>query len=291
LSGHPSNLQKAESIMNLKDILVHVDSNSTTPARLKVAIELAQQHDAHLTGLYVDPGVKLPPLMDAPLPASFFDELQQQALANREQATQTFNEAVANTQLLTEWRVADGELVRTLETHGSYADLLVVGQTSDDDTKVVAGGLADAAVLGVGRPVLVIPYIGAQRAVGRRVLVAWNGSRESVRAVNDALPLLQRAEVVEVMFVNPPEQRALGGHIAGTDISLHLARHGVRVQTHQAASSDIDTGDLLLSRAADFGADLIVMGAYGHSRIREFVFGGVTHHVLRHMTVPVLMSH
>jgi nucleotide-binding universal stress UspA family protein len=277
--------------MELKNILVHVDSNSTTPARLNVAIELAQEHDAHLTGLYVDPGLLLPPLMDAPVPASYFDQLQEDALARRVQAAQTFKDAIANTQLLTEWRVADGELVRTLETHGSYADLLVIGQTSEDDTKVVAGGLADAAVLGVGRPVLVIPYIGVQRSVGRRVLVAWNGSRESVRAVNDALPLLQRAEVVEVMFVNPPEQRTLGGHTAGTDISLHLARHGVTVQAHQTAGNDIDIGDLLLSRAADFGADLIVMGAYGHSRIREFVFGGATHHVLRHMTVPALMSH
>jgi nucleotide-binding universal stress UspA family protein len=119
-------------------------------------------------------------------------------------------------------------------------------------------------------------------------VIAWKCTAEASRAVHDALPILVRAKSVTVMEVNPPAGRA--PHIAGTDIAAHLARHGVRVEVSPTTAAEIGVGDAILSRAADLGADMIVMGAYGHSRLREFVFGGVTLHLLRHMTVPVLMS-
>jgi nucleotide-binding universal stress UspA family protein len=125
--------------------------------------------------------------------------------------------------------------------------------------------------------------------VGERVLVAWNGTRESTRAVHDALPMLVRAHSVAVMEVNPkPDETP---RIAGADMATHLARHGVRAEVSSIVADEIDVGDAILSRGADLGADLVVMGAYGHSRLREFAFGGVTRHVFKHMTVPVLMSH
>jgi len=143
--------------------------------------------------------------------------------------------------------------------------------------------------LGVGRPVLIVPRYGTFETVGERVLVAWNGSREATRAVHDALPLLKLASSVTVLSIDP--EHDTGDRIPGADIALHLARHGVAAEGMSTVGLDISVGDLLLSRAADLGADLIVMGAYGHSRVRELVLGGATRHILQHMTVPVLMSH
>jgi nucleotide-binding universal stress UspA family protein len=137
--------------------------------------------------------------------------------------------------------------------------------------------------------VLVVPRYGTFDTVGERVLVAWNGSREATRAVHDALPILKLATKVTVLSIDP--ERDTGDRIPSADIALHLARHGVAAEGTSTVGLDISVGDLLLSRAADLGADLIVMGAYGHSRMRELVLGGATRHILQHMTVPVLMSH
>jgi nucleotide-binding universal stress UspA family protein len=127
--------------------------------------------------------------------------------------------------------------------------------------------------------------------MGRNVLVAWNGSREATRAVNDALPILERAEKVTVLAVNPRKGGGDHGDIPSADIALHLARHGVKAEASQTVSNELEVGDTILSRLADFGSDLVVMGAYGHSRMRELLMGGVTRELLQHMTVPVLLSH
>jgi nucleotide-binding universal stress UspA family protein len=145
-------------------------------------------------------------------------------------------------------------------------------------------------VMGAGRPVLLIPYAGTFERCGESVLISWNASREAARAVADALPLLKRAREVNIVSFNPAEGGDWG-EIPGADIGLWLARHDVRVTVHQCRSKEIDIGNQLLSRAADFGSDLIVMGAYGHSRAYELMLGGVTRTLLRSMTVPVLMSH
>jgi nucleotide-binding universal stress UspA family protein len=139
--------------------------------------------------------------------------------------------------------------------------------------------------------VLVVPHTGSFTSVGRRVLVGWNASREATRAVHDALPLLAGAESVTVSAVNP--RRGLGAHgeEPGSDIARHLARHGVRVTVEHTAAPEIGAADILLNRASELSADLLVVGAYGQSRLREFLLGGVTRSLLREMTVPVLLSH
>jgi nucleotide-binding universal stress UspA family protein len=140
-----------------------------------------------------------------------------------------------------------------------------------------------------GRPVIVLPPRAKVSQV-RRVLVGWNAEREAVRAVADALPLLVRAEVVEVLVVDPESHRAAHGQEPGADIARYLARHGVHVEVRRLSSGSDDVGHLLLSHAADFGADLVVMGAYGHSHLNEWIFGGVTRTALREAGLPVLMS-
>src|SRR3954454_13493204 len=146
-------------------------------------------------------------------------------------------------------------------------------------------------MLSSGRPVLAVPYAGQFERVGERVLVAWNASRESTRAVNDALPLLRGAKVVTILAVNPRQGIEGHGDVPAADIALHLARHGVKAEAAHTVAKDISEGDALLSYAADIGADLIVAGAYGHSRARELVFGGVTRTLIAEMTAPVLLSH
>ena len=178
--------------MALKDILVYIDNDPGVDARLDVAIALAEQHGAHLTGLYVNRGIMLPTVVDAPISPELMTLLESQAAERMNDAEQVFAKATAKSDALTEWRVADGNPAEQLELQGRYVDLIVLSQKQKDILNSEYGGLPDAAVMGSGRPVLIVPYVGAQPTLGRRALVAWNASRECVRAVNDALPILRR---------------------------------------------------------------------------------------------------
>jgi nucleotide-binding universal stress UspA family protein len=143
-----------------------------------------------------------------------------------------------------------------------------------------------------GRPVLIVPNGGVQRRVGEKVLVAWNARREAARAVFDALPILRGARDVKVVWVNPQAERERPQDTpAGDDICTSLARHAVRCQATEQIAPRGSVGETLLACAKDMSADLLVMGCYGHTRARELVFGGASRHVLRHMAIPVLMSH
>jgi nucleotide-binding universal stress UspA family protein len=142
--------------------------------------------------------------------------------------------------------------------------------------------------MSAGRPVLMVPYAGRFPDTGKRVLIAWNAGREAARAVTDAMPLLSKAQSVEVVAFGEGGDH---GEVPGADLALFLARHGVKATAARQHAPGVDIGNQILSRAADVNADLIVMGAYGHSRLRELALGGATRSVLDAMTVPVLMAH
>jgi nucleotide-binding universal stress UspA family protein len=182
----------------------------------------------------------------------------------------------------------EGTTPEILALHGRYADLLVLGQ---DDPESDNAGLLETVLFDSGRPVLAIPFAGNFNSIGKRVLVGWNASREASRALHDALPLIAKADTTTVFLANP--KRGLGAHgeEPGADIARHLARHGLMVEVAKAVADDVSDSALLLNHASDMGADLLVMGAYGHSRLREFILGGVTRSLLREMTIPVLLSH
>jgi len=167
----------------------------------------------------------------------------------------------------------------------------VIGQKNPEWPSGVGQEFERNVPLAAGRPVLVVPYAFEHRPLGHRVLVAWNASREAARAVSDALPLLKRAGHVHVVAFQPERSGTAHGEEPGADVGLYLTRHGVKVTASSYENSTVDIGNQLLSRAFDLSADLIVMGAWGHSRLREFVLGGVTRTLLETMTVPVLMSH
>ncbi len=277
--------------MTLKDLLVYVDNDPACASRLQVAVALAASQGAHLTGLHVMVPSPLPGYLEAELPPAFYAEQERQLAERARRAEGRFRERARREGLAHEWRVTEGSLIATVKLHARYADLAIVGQGIDlADAPGELAFLPEELALGVGRPVLVVPRYGTFETVGERVLIAWNGSREATRAVHDAMPLLARAEAVTVLSIDPPDD-ARAGRLPGADIALHLARHGVRAEASVTQATDISVGDVLLSAAADRSADLIVMGAYGHSRVREMVLGGVTRHLLQHMTVPVLMSH
>ena len=164
----------------------------------------------------------------------------------------------------------------------------IMGQSNpDEDVAPTTRTLPIHTVMDSGRPLLVVPYAGTFATVGKRVLVAWNGGREASRAVHDALPILEGAELVSVLSINPKGE----DHFPGFDISVELARHGVKTEALRTVSGYVSVGDLLLSEAADLSVDMIVMGAYGHSRLREFILGGASQQLMDSMTVPVFMSH
>ena len=276
--------------MGLKDLLVHVDNDPACSARVDVAAVLAARHEAHLTGLHPMEWPRLPGYVEIELPATFLDEQRRQLEGLARQAETRFRETTRRRGIQGEWRVDTGDIIGITKLHARYADLTIVGQGIDlKDAPHDLRFLPQELALGVGRPVLVVPRYGTFDTVGERVLVAWNGSREATRAVHDALPILKLATNVTVLSIDP--ERDTGERLPSADIALHLARHGVAAEGMSTLGLDISVGDLLLSRAFDLSADLIVMGAYGHSRVREMVLGGATRHILQHMTVPVLMSH
>ena len=273
----------------MKDILVYLDGSTRDAVGVDLALALARQHQAHLTGLHVIAPPFVPVMTHVPIPPEIIEE---QVRFGREQAERVgaaFRARVDAAGMPAEWRAAEGYASEVVGLHARYSDLVVLGQTDPD--AATAADLPDRVALSAGGPVLVVPRAGTFPSVGERVLVAWNASRESKRAVDDAMPILKHARAVTVVVVKPQQSAARHGEVPGADIALYLARHGVRAEAAQVYGEDVAIGDLLLSRAADLGADLIVMGAYGYPRLMELVLGGVTRALLAHMTVPVLLSH
>ena len=275
--------------MNYKSILVHIDNGQVCKQRIDVAVKFAQKHEAHLTALYWVPNPMTPMALESGVTPEILQALMEESEQLAAAAEQLFTRAVKSADLQSEWRAVDDPLPGQLALHARHADLVIAGQYDPSDTKSTANAVVVQMTLASGRPTLMIPYIGTQaEEIGERIMVAWNGSREAVRAVHDALPLLTAAQNVEVIAINPDSGQ---DEIPCADICIHLARHGVHVNAKESRTKNIRVGDEILSRAADEAADLIVMGAYGHSRMRELVFGGATREVLEHMTVPVFMSH
>jgi nucleotide-binding universal stress UspA family protein len=290
----------------LKDLLVCVDRGSASDARLRFAFNLARAHRAHLGGAYVVPKaedvIAHPPAGVVPpgplrglvqgggmTPSGAVTEVLREAEV-AEAAAQLFNYELRLHGIKGEWRLFDtGEQSELIEL-AKTVDLTITGQVSSDTRSPVIR--PEDIAIGTGRPVLVVPYAGSfHETVGKRALVAWDGSREAVRALNDALPLLGDAEAVTLIFVGPRETALERQRVSLDRVVRHLQRHDIAAQAEEAVQGEIAISDVLLSRAMDLGADLIVAGLYHHSQLREALIGGVSRDLLDHMTVPVLMSH
>jgi nucleotide-binding universal stress UspA family protein len=280
--------------MRIGDILVLLDPTPAGMNRLDAACQLAARHGAHLVGLrcadplsrvmlHADPSAGM-------LVAELLDRLRAEAREKAAELEAAFLAATARAGVAAEWRLVEGSALDHIALHARYADLVLLGQPDPARSRPGMDAVIEEALFASGRPVLVLPH-GAGALPARRVLLGWNASREATRAAHDALPILAAADAVLVFAANPGRGINGIGDLPGADIARHLARHGAKVEVRQGSSDDLAAGDLLLNEASDWGADLIVMGGYGHSRWREMVLGGVTRSLMRQMTVPVLMSH
>ena len=296
--------------MALKDILVGVDPSTAGDGRLKLALNLVRAHKAHITACYIMraehaapspimPGVSVNPgpgILIAPEGGPTLGDTVPTPIspASREAERAEQVEELFRTELLAhglggEWHLlSPGETAVFIDLAKSF-DLTILGQLSPEIRST--GFRPDEIVIATGRPVLVVPYAGAFDTVGRRALVAWDGTREAARAANDALPLLENAEAVTVMFVGARETTLAEHHPSIERMVHHLQRHGIPARAEETLQGDLRISDVLLSRAADLAVDLLVAGAYHHSQLREALVGGVSRELLDHMTVPVLMSH
>ena len=278
--------------MSYKTIVVHLDADSRRSERLEVALGLAKAFDAHLVGLFAPAREPIPSYALAEAGERVSELHERRSRETAVAAQSEFRAAAARGGAArAEWRPASCDQLAALQHSARYGDLLLAGQPEPaaDGANGISLGFAGKLLLSVGRPVLFVPYAGSFGAPGKRVLVAWNASREAARAVSDALPLLRRAEEVVVAAFDV-ESSGDHGQEPGADIGLYLARHGVKVTVTREAGAGIDVGNQIVSRAYDLDSDLIVMGAYGHSRVRELLVGGATRTLLESMTVPVLMS-
>jgi nucleotide-binding universal stress UspA family protein len=279
--------------MAYKTILVHCDAGRTAAGRVAVAAEVAQRFHGHLAGLHVRARFETPIFTDA---GSAMDLLyrtyEERAKADEAAAAATFKQGIARRGLSSEWRTADGAIDQELVVQARYADLVVVGQHDPDAPfTTTPASLPETVAMASGRPVLVVPHIGAAKPPGGTVLLCWNASREAARAAADAMPFLTAAETVIVLVIDPEPSATGHGPEPGADIAAWLTRHGVKVTVQRDSAADSDVANVILSRAADHAVDLIVMGIYGHSRLREMVLGGASRTVLASMTAPVLMAH
>jgi nucleotide-binding universal stress UspA family protein len=284
--------------MSFRDILVFLDGGSASEGRLQLATKIARDQGACLSAVFLQnghatgsrPRLAAPWLglvAGPPTPSAIITSPVSEVAKFAERQ---FRDSLRSLKVEGDWfplnRADTGELI----TLAQAADLVIIGQVNPD-TRPAPAWQPDEIVVSCGRPVLMVPYIGSYRHVGRRVLVAWDRSREAVRALNDALPLIRAADEVTVMTVRARAKDLEPGGMSMERVVRHLARHGVAARAVQALHLGSAVSDELLSRSVDLAADLIVAGAYHHSQLRETLLGGVSRELFQHMTLPVLMSH
>ncbi|KWB50854.1 universal stress protein UspA [Burkholderia ubonensis] len=279
--------------MGYKSIVVHLDASRRAHSRLEFALRLARRFDAHLTGLFAVYTPELTSFYVMAGSADYFREREERRNQCHAALERLFHAETARAKVSSNWVGADARANFVVPRHARHADLVIVGQGDPDDPDTyIDDQFPENLVLSAGRPVLFVPYAGEYPTLGERVLVAWDGSREAVRAAHDAMPFIERAKRTTVVAVVNGNHADAGVRIPGADAALMLARHASDVNVLDIeCGAGASIGDTLLSRAYETGTDLLVMGAYGHSRWRELLMGGVTRTVLKSMTLPVLMSH
>lgn len=277
--------------MAYRDLLVTVDGTEQAELTLKVALELSRGFNAHLTAVY-----PIALLSDLPYAGMAFDSVPllgyTESLHKLARDTRIRFTKLADSQLVRlDWQEREGMPSAIVSEAGRLVDLVIFSQGDQNRLQSVIKGLSDDVLLHLGRPALIVPYIGVSNSTFRRVLVAWDGSRSAARAVNDAIPFLQQADTVEVFTIQESGKSATYSSNNNENICTHLLRHGIGTISTSVPPGSINPGATILNHASDSGADLLVIGAYGHSRLRETVFGGVTKLLLKSMTLPLFMSH
>jgi nucleotide-binding universal stress UspA family protein len=275
----------------IKDIVVNLRPDVENDPTGRYAISLAEAHEAHVTGVACAVSPPWPPALIEGGSADIYRSVKDENRKLAEAAIARFEDAARRSQISFDSRLIDTTPAGAAEAFGTLArafDLAVVRQPEPgrDD---FADETIEAALFDSGRPVLVVPYIQKENFSADRAIFCWDGSRQAARALADSLPILRRSTTVHVLTITT--DRLSERDAVGADIAKHLARHNLKVELVRIPAADIDVSSAILSYVADTSATLMVMGGYGHSRLREFVLGGATRGMLKAMTAPTLMSH
>jgi nucleotide-binding universal stress UspA family protein len=286
--------------MALRDLMVLLDPSEQSGKRLTLAASLALRHHAYLNGVCLADAV--PPLEPVFLTAdayafgggltAFLDQMRAERAERIAPVEAAFRDRLARDGLSGEWALVKGNPATAGLAHARLADLIIAGQSDPEGwSDQPSANPIEEILLASGRPLMVVPRYGDFPTCGETILVGWTETREAARAVHDAMPLLAAARSVIILAVVAEHVGAEPIEVPAAAIAHHLARHGVKAVAAETVTGGIATADALLNYASDRSADLIVVGGYGHARVRELVLGGVTRSLLQHMTVPVFFSH
>lgn len=277
--------------MPIKDILTVLDLSGEQPAA-KYALEFARSYDSHVTGLAVSFEPVVPAFAAAPMPVDYLQAAHDQAIAAAKESKGQFDEFARLAGVNYESRLAEiltGGPLENVLVHCRMTDLVVIGQSSPDNPEPMRELMIETVLFESGVPVLVVPYIGSKAFQPKNVLVGWDGSSTATRAIHAALPVLEKSEKITVLVIQKDKASTQGQ--PGADVANYLARHNMNVTIEVVSNPQTGVADTVLNHVSDNGNDLVVMGGYGHSRMREFLFGGATREILEAMTVPILMAH
>ena len=270
--------------MLITDIQVYVDNDIACDTRIENAVNLAMQFEARLAGLYSIRKVTVPAGIGAPASMGFYEAVDQQSNEQIELARNSFESKAAMSKGGGQFQTLDGFLSNDLSMQSRYADLLIIPQDLGVEANLNPNYWPGSVLMTAGCPVLLLPDTKPINVPPQTALLAWDGSRESANALRAAWPMLKRVEKIDIASVSANDAEAMA-------IANYIGHHGVECEIHLLEGSEWNAGGILLEQACVLGSQLIIMGAYGHSRLREFVLGGTTRYILDHATLPVLFSH
>ncbi|MDJ0612718.1 MAG: universal stress protein [Rhizobiaceae bacterium] len=279
--------------MNYKTVLVCLTNPHNAKRMSKIGANLARKFGSHLVGLHTLQSIDVYPGITVPVSSEFEENFTKDQLDQAHQIENIFRENTDCEDFVSEWRCVEAGSVdaadRIIE-HARCADLIVVPQADKQHDRPDQTTLQRDIIEAAGRPVLVIPKYGEFDKIGDNILVGWSATKEASRSVHDAIPFMQTGNKTNVFWISKLNSQETYLAHSANEIATALDRNGVKVNVIHRVNTGLPIGDEILNEAADTGADLIVSGAYGHSRIYDFMVGATTPHLMKHMTVPVLFS-
>lgn len=279
--------------MTYKTVLVCLTTSDNANRLMKVATNVARMFNAHLVGLHTLQAISVYPGITVPIPTDITDSFRNEQLEEAEKIKNIFLATTKAEDFVSEWRCFEARSFSAgdrLTEHARCADLIIMAQPDKEHDRPDQTTIQRQVIETSGRPVLIVPTFGTFDKIGTNTLIGWSATKEATRSVHDAIPLMQKGNNANVFWVSKEDSK--DSYIAHTarEIATTLDRHQIKVNVSHQADTGMAIGDVILNEVSDTGADLIVTGAYGHSRMYDFMIGATTSHLMKHMTVPVLFS-
>lgn len=279
--------------MNYKTILVCLTNPSNAERLSRVAVNIARKFNSHLIGLHTMQSLDVYPGITVSISSQFEEEFTKSQIRDSEAIEAIFKRHADCEEFVSEWRCVEAQSISAADRiveHARCVDLIIMPQPDVEHDRADQSTIQKHVIENSGRPVLVIPNYGEFDEIGENILVGWSATKEATRSIHDAIPFMQTAKNTNVLWISKINSQETYLAQSANEIATALDRNGVKVNVIHRVNSDIPIGDEILNEAADSGADLIVSGAYGHSRIYDFMVGATTPHLMKHMTAPVLFS-